>query len=68
VDFYGFLAYNTVNKFSEKFEWKWLKNFNDGEYIDLDDIYHFLANENFIPISETFFYRDMEEKDQAWKM
>ena len=68
VDFYGLLAYNTLNKFSEKFKWKWLKGFNEGEFIDLDDIYHFLANENFIPISEMFFYRDMETKDQAWKM
>lgn len=68
VDFYGFLAYNSINKFSEKFKWKWLNKFNKCEYIDLDDIYHYLANENFIPISETFFYRDMETKDQAWNM
>lgn len=66
VDFYWLLAYNTLNKFWEKFWWKWLKKFNDAKYIDLDDIYHFLANENFIPISDTFFYRDMETKDQMW--
>jgi hypothetical protein len=66
VDFYWLLAYNTLNKFSEKFEWKWLRIFNNADYIDLDDIYHYLANENFIPISETFFYRDMEVKDQLW--
>lgn len=66
IDFYWLLAYNTLNKFSEKFNWKWLKNYNDNEYIVLDDIYHYLANDNFVPISETFFYRNMETKDQLW--
>lgn len=68
VDFYGSSSYNynIIGKFSERFEWKWLKKINDWEYISLDDIYHFLADENFIPISETFFYRDMELKDQRY--
>lgn len=64
VEFYWLLAYNTLNNFSENFEWKWLKTYNNADYIELDDIYHFLANDNFIPISETFFYRNMETKDQ----
>ncbi|MFA4890480.1 MAG: hypothetical protein WC587_02515 [Candidatus Paceibacterota bacterium] len=65
VDFYGLLAFKTVNKFLEIKKEKGHKSASG--YIDLsnmDFVYHFLANENFIPVSEKFFYREMERRDQ----
>lgn len=71
VDFYWTLAFKTVNKFwnilQEKRKLNEVQEINSRSHIDLDTIYHFLANENFTPITETFFYRDMEKRDQLWE-
>lgn len=69
VDFYWLLALKTINSFLKiinenwynKTEW-WVSWYIDASNLDI--LYHFLANDNFIPISENFFYRDMEKKDQ----
>ena len=58
------MAYKTLNKFLEVKEWKGVWGFNNHEYIALDEIYYFLANENFLPVSENFFYRDATKNDQ----
>lgn len=66
VSFFGLLGFKTVNNFPEIDEE--VKQIGINKYqVDLyglDSIYHFLANDNFIPVSETFFYREAEKKDQ----
>ena len=62
VNFYGLFAFKSVNKFLARVEKRNVEGKNS--YLNLDEIYHFLANENFTPVSDTFFYRDMEKRDQ----
>jgi hypothetical protein len=70
INFSGTGALVTLKKLREHCSLNY-KNYNaignNGEVslINLDDIYTFLADNKFIPVTETFFYKNAD-KDDMW--